>query len=80
MALPEANVQTFVLRIWLEDTQDDAGRTVWRGHITDVGNGERRYVQDLDGIVAFLVPRLELLGARIGFRWRVRGWLKQRQS
>jgi hypothetical protein len=71
--------QTFILRIWQEETEQEAGRASWRGHITDIGSGERRYVEDLGGVIAFLMPRLELMGERVGLRWRVRSWLKQRQ-
>jgi hypothetical protein len=82
MHVPQASVQTFVLRIWLEETQDEAGRTVWRGHITDVSTGERPDIQDVAGIVAFLSPRLALLDTalKVGLRWRLRSWLKRRRT
>lgn len=78
--MPQANVQSFVLRVWLEESREEAGRTLWRGHITDIGTGERRYVQDIDGIVAFLVPRLSQMGASVGVRWRVQTWLARSSS
>jgi len=75
MAVPETGIQSFVLRIWLEEVQQQDGHTRWRGHITDIATGERQYVESLDGIIAFLVPRLELMGVNIGLRWRVQNWL-----
>jgi hypothetical protein len=50
---PESNAVTFVVRLWLE-RGDDEGSRVWRGHITHVMSGERRYVQSLEGIDAFI--------------------------
>jgi hypothetical protein len=80
MAVAQASIQSFVLRIWLEELQQEDGRSRWRGHITDIATGERRYVEDLDGIVAFLVPRLELMGAHVGLRWRLHNWLARSPS
>jgi hypothetical protein len=75
MAVPRACIQSFVLRIWLEELPREDGRSVWRAHITDVATGERRYVQGIDGIVAFLVPRLERMGVKVSLRWRLQSWL-----
>jgi hypothetical protein len=75
MAVPGAVTQSFVLRIWLEELKEEAGQTLWRGHITDIATGERQYVKDIDGIVAFLVPRLELMGVTVGLRWRFQSWM-----
>jgi hypothetical protein len=73
MGEAESIVRTYVLRLWQE------GHAMWRGHITDVATGERGYVDDIDGVVAFLVPRLEPPW-RLGIRSRVRTWLKQRRT
>ena len=71
----EANTHPFILKIWLEETAEEAGRATWRGHITHVPSGERRYIQDLDGIAAFISPYLEEMGVRLGAGWRARRWL-----
>jgi hypothetical protein len=80
MALSEASVQSFVLRIWQEEEVGDGRQVIWRGHITDIATGERRYVENIESIVAFLIPRFELLGVRVGLRWRVRTWMKRRRQ
>ena len=77
MAARHACIQSFVLRIWLEELHQEDGASVWRGHITDIATGERRYVQSLDGIVTFLIPRLERMGVRIGARWRMHDLLSR---
>jgi len=85
MARPEASIHSFVLRIWLDNDDDDevqpdVGRALWRGHITDVASGERCYVDDLDEIASFLVPRLEQMGVRVGLCWRMRRWLRRHRT
>ena len=51
-----------------------------RGHITHIPNGTRRYVQDLDGIVFFIIPYLESMGVRLGLHWRLKRWLNRARS
>jgi hypothetical protein len=76
----ERTTHSFVMKIWREERGRTAGRTIWRGYITHVPDGERRYVKHLSEIVAFIVPYLEQLGVRIGVPWRVRRWMFQRRT
>jgi len=75
----DAETRTFILRVWREADATEAGAARWRGHITDVESGQRRYVQNLDGIVAFLVQHLQPWGVRFGLRWRASTWLARRR-
>lgn len=77
MDYPEGCTHSFIVKIWLEETVEEAGRATWRGHITHVPSGERRYVQDLDGISTFIIPYLERMGVRLKIYWRMRQWLKR---
>jgi hypothetical protein len=61
----EANTHPFVVKIWLEETAKEAGQATWRGHITHVPSGERRYLRDLGEIEAFITPYLERMGVRV---------------
>ncbi len=56
----EAQTHSFIIKLWLEELAEDAGRPIWRGHVTHVPSGERRYLQDLNGILAFVAPYLEV--------------------
>jgi hypothetical protein len=62
MDVPLHDSHSFVIRIWLEESADEAGRTIWRGHITHVFTKKRRYFQRLDEISPFIQPFLEQLG------------------
>jgi hypothetical protein len=75
--LYESNTHPFIVKIWLEETVEEAGRAVWRGHITHVPSGERRYIEDLSAIIDFVQPYLEELGIRPGLRRQARSWFKR---
>jgi len=73
----EVSTHPFIVKIWLEETAEEAGRATWRGHITHVPTGERRYLKGLDEITAFIAPYLEEMGVKFEMGWRVRQWLKR---
>ena len=73
----EATSHPFVVRIWLEESAEEARRATWRGHITHVPSGVRRYVHSLADITAFIGPYLEGMGVQLDLCWRVRQWLRR---
>ena len=79
MDLMESGTHSFIIKIWLEETVEEAGRASWRGYITNVSSGERRYLQDLDDVVAYLALYLERMGVKLGIRWQMRQRLKRRR-
>jgi hypothetical protein len=58
----ESDVQSFIVRVWLEETAEEAGWATWRGHITHVPSGERRYLRQLDDITTFIASYLDGIG------------------
>ncbi len=77
MDLLGSSNHSFIIRIWIEETAEEAGRVVWRGQIVHVPSGERRHVQDLDSITAFIAKYLDAMGVKHPVRWQVRQWLHQ---
>lgn len=73
----ENDTHSFIVKIWLEDRVEKTGRARWRGHITHVPSGVRRYLRSLDDITAFMQPYLRQMGVRLGGSARLRRWLKQ---
>jgi hypothetical protein len=75
----EFNTHSFVIKIWLEGTSEELGQAKWRGHITHVQSGQRRHMESLDGITAFIAPYLESMGVRLGIyqqvKQRLRSWM-----
>jgi hypothetical protein len=66
----ESRTHSFIIKIWLEEDMDEAGRTVWRGHITHVPGGERRYLKQLNDVLAFIMPFLKKMGVRFDMNSR----------
>ncbi len=70
----ESAAQSFIVRVWVEERAEKGDRGTWRGHITHVPGGERRYLKNLDEIGDFIAPYLEAMGVKLGMRWRMRRW------
>ncbi len=73
----EPDAQSFIVKVWVEDSAGESGQGVWHGHITHVPSHERRYLKDLDEIEDFIAPYLESMGVKLEMRWRVKRWLKR---
>jgi hypothetical protein len=49
---------TFLLRIWLEATPEEAGTLVWRGFLVHLLDEEYTYVESIDDITRFICGHL----------------------
>ena len=74
------HTHSFIAKIWLEESVEEAGRAIWRGTITHVPSGERHYLRTLDDVTAFMAPFVTDMGVRLSLFWRVRQWWKQRRQ
>jgi hypothetical protein len=68
--------QSFIVKIWIEETAEESGQAKWRGHITHVPSGNRCYLNSMDDIIAFVSPYLENMGAKPHLRGRTSRWLQ----
>jgi hypothetical protein len=81
-------VHSFIIKLWLDEPPDESDRRQWRGHITHVPSGKRRYLKTLDDILNFVRPCLDSMelaqeSPRLISRWlkstqRLSQWLWQR--
>lgn len=71
MSPDETRIHSFILKLWLETSPEETRRR-WRGYITHVPSGERRYVQTLAQVNDFVESYLDELGVTPNFRRRVR--------
>ena len=55
----------FDFQIWLEESAQEASQALWRGHITHVPSGKRRYVSDLGDVVTVIASYLEAMGVEL---------------
>lgn len=57
-----ANIHSFIVRLWPEKTVYGDGLAVWRGHITHIPGGERRFITEIDDIPEFIQSHLKDTG------------------
>lgn len=72
METSEGNTHPFIVRIWLEETAEEARQPSWRGQINHVPSSQRRTFSRLSDMTSFIVPYLESMGAKPGLWQRVR--------
>jgi hypothetical protein len=78
--LVEFNTHSYVIKIWLEVTPTETKRTSWRGHITHIPSGERRYVTSLFSILTFIIRYLKTIGVTFDRFWWVKDWITTQKS
>ena len=78
--MEQPDTQSFVVKDWLEETVEEAGRARWRGRVTHVTSGERRYLENLSGIAAFIKRYLERWGVKFGVFQRLRLFVVQKSA
>ena len=61
----EAAIQSFIIKIWLEQESRAGESAVWRGYITHVPSGKRQHIQTLEMIPRFITPYLEQMGVEL---------------
>lgn len=61
------HTHSFVIKIWLEETADEAGQALWRGQITHVPSGKQHFLNNLHEIPALITPYLKEMGVRSCF-------------
>lgn len=66
LPLPERATHSFIVKVWLEEAGGAARPAAWRGHITHVASGVRRYFQELEMMGGFVGAYLETMGVVLG--------------
>jgi hypothetical protein len=77
---PESRTHSFIVKVWLEEAAGKTDGSTWRGHVTHVQSGTRRYFDHLGFIADFVAPYLQSMGARLGQRCSLRRWLHEWRS
>jgi hypothetical protein len=71
----EPDAQSFIIKVWVEENAEGPAIS-WRGHITHVLDGQRRYVKSLEEIGDFIMPYIEDMGVKPSRGWWLRRWLQ----
>lgn len=73
-------VHSFIVKLWMEEFGDEFTKGIWRGHITHVPDGERRYLKrltDIDDFIRQYGIELKLdRGLTSRFVQWLRGWTR----
>ena len=56
MDLPDINAHSFVIKIWMEETREEAGEFIWRGRIIHIPSNQQFYFTTLKQIPDFIQP------------------------
>ena len=72
----EFHTDSFVIKIWLEETAEEAGTVLWRGQITHIPSSRQGYFMHLSDIPLFILPYLQSMGVCPAWQWRAIAWLK----
>jgi hypothetical protein len=70
----ESQVHSFIVKLWLEEPGNKAERLLWRGYVTHVPSGQRRYLNDLQDIVRFVESYVSETGGKSS---QHRNWLQR---
>jgi hypothetical protein len=73
----QSSTHSFIIRLRIEESGEEEGLITWRGYITHVPGGERRYLQSLDDISNFIATYLAATGARPMKKSFVAQWLRR---
>jgi len=50
----EYTIHSFMIRMWLEEVDENTHRGNWRGRITHIPSGEQQYFIDIKSISTFI--------------------------
>jgi hypothetical protein len=73
----EPQTHSFLVRYWREQAVNQAGQQVWRGHVTHVASGARRYIQHHSEVVPFIGAYLQPPDQAPTRRQRLGQWFRR---
>jgi hypothetical protein len=56
----EANILSFIVRVWMEEPTSKIHPPIWRGHITLIPHGKRHYFKNIYEIPSILLTHLKV--------------------
>ena len=52
----DENIHVFTLRFWREPREVKSAKPKWRGVIVHLASGKKKYFENLDDVLTFIVP------------------------
>ena len=73
----DSDIQSFILKFWVEPATGSEKDLTWHGQITHVPSGTRRSLKTTDDLFNFIEPYLEAIGIHFTRQRRFRRWLER---
>ena len=61
----EPRIHSFIVKIWLEEGDEDIDSAMVHGHVTHVPSGDRRYIRSEKEIPLLITSCLQRMGVRL---------------
>lgn len=61
----EPQIDSFIVKIWIEEHPDKAGQVKWRGYIVHVPSSKRVYLKSLNTVAEFIAEHLLYRGVDV---------------
>lgn len=71
----ESKIHSFIVKVWLEDNEEDPDVTLLHGHITHVPSGERHYIREVSEVPLLIRSYLERTGIALESDQKVPLWM-----
>ena len=71
----ESKIHSFIVKVWLEDSEEDPDVTLLHGHITHVPSGERHYIRRVSEVPLFIRSHLGRMGITLESDRKVPPWM-----
>lgn len=65
------DIESFIVRIWSEGSDNQNQITAWRGSIDHVGTSRRQYFHDLDSMLRFIEVESAIISRPSKSFWRI---------
>lgn len=73
---PHPNGHSFVVKVWPKKVEDSDRDASWRGSVTHVKTGERRYLESLTEVPGVIAPYVVENGGTLDLRTRLCLWME----
>lgn len=72
----EIKIHSFIVKVWLEESEEHPDLTLLHGHMTHVPSGERHYIRRVSEIPLFIRSHLQRMGIRLQSDPWVPPWMR----
>lgn len=74
----KSETNSFIVRIWIESSEEEADHPTWRGVIEHVGANDRQHFHELETVTTFIGERTGLKPSidPLDLRQAIKAWIR----